>query len=83
MGIEGRRMRHLPRNSDGTPAWHEPEDSEDLLEQISRERELGAGYLVIPRASLWWLDHYPGLAEHLQRDCRVLARDDDAAVFEL
>lgn len=83
MRIEGRRMRHLPRNPDGSPAWHDPADSADLLEQIARERELGAGYLVIPSASLWWLDQYPGLAEHLERDSRALARNGDAALFEL
>jgi hypothetical protein len=38
---------------------------------------------VIPSASLWWLDQYPGLAEHLERDGRALARDGDAALFEL
>jgi hypothetical protein len=81
--VEGRQMRHLPRNPDGTPAWHDPVDSADVLEQLARERASGAGYLVIPSASLWWLDHYDGLAEHLERDGRLLARDRDCAVFEL
>jgi hypothetical protein len=58
-------------------------DSADVLDQLARERASGAGYLVIPSASLWWLDHYDGLAEHLERDGRLLARDRDCAVFEL
>jgi hypothetical protein len=83
MAVEGRRMHHLPRNPDGSPAWHQPEDGDDLLEQIAREHSQGAGYLAIPATSLWWLDHYSGFAEHLERECRLLARTRDCAVFEL
>ena len=74
-------MRHLPRNPDGSPAWHNPADSADVLEQLAREKAAGATALVIPSASFWWLDHYPGLAEHLQRDCRRLSRDSDCIVY--
>jgi hypothetical protein len=81
--VEGRQMLHLPRNPDGTPAWHDPADSADLLEQVARERERGAGYLLIPSASLWWLDHYEQFAAHLERECRLLSRDSDCALFEL
>jgi hypothetical protein len=81
--IEGRRLRHLPRNPDGTPAWHDPLDSADLLAQVAREREGGAGYLLIPSGSFWWLGYYEAFAEHLERDCRALARDSDCALFEL
>jgi hypothetical protein len=83
MQVEGRHMRHVPRNPDGTPAWHDPADSADVLAQIARERELGAGYLVIPKASLWWLDYFAELAEHLERECRLLGRDSDCVVFQL
>jgi hypothetical protein len=83
MAIEGREMRHLPRNPDGTPAWHQPMDSDDLLGQLERERSGGARYLVIPNASIWWLDHYEGFAAHLERDCSLLVRDADCAVYEL
>ena len=80
---DGRQMRHLPRNADGTPAWHDPADSAELLEQVAREREHGGGYLLIPSASLWWLDHYEAFAGHLERECMLLARDADCALFEL
>jgi hypothetical protein len=83
MAIEGREMRHLPRNPDGTPAWHQPMDSDDLLGQLERERSGRARYLVIPNASIWWLDHYEGFAAHLERDCSLLVRDADCAVYEL
>ena len=81
--VGGRQMRHLPRNPDGTPAWHDPENSDDLLEQIAREYELGARYLLIPSASLWWLDHYEGFARRLEQESRLLARDSDCALIAL
>jgi hypothetical protein len=81
--IRGRRTRHFPRNPDGTPAWHDPADSTDLLDQVAREREAGAEYLLIPSASAWWLDYYEAFTEHLERECRALARDSDCALFEL
>ena len=34
-----------------------------------RLRAAGAGYLVFPQVALWWLDHYAGLREHLDRHC--------------
>jgi hypothetical protein len=81
--VEGRRMRHIPRYPDGAPAWHEPADTADVLDQLARERASGARYLVLPSASLWWLDHYEGLAEHLERHGPPLARTRDCAVFEI
>jgi hypothetical protein len=81
--VEGRNMRHLPRNPDGSPAWHNPADSSDAVGQLARERAAGARYLVIPSASLWWLDHYSGLADHLERNCRLLSGDSDCALYEI
>ena len=38
-------------------------------------------YLVFPQVALWWLDHYAGLREHLDRHGRVVVRDDRTAVI--
>jgi hypothetical protein len=46
-------------------------------------RSRGANVLVIPRTSLWWLDHYQGLTEHLDRSYRLMHRDADCEVFSL
>jgi len=31
--------------------------------------------------ALWWLDHYAGLRDHLDRHGRVVVRDDRTAVI--
>ena len=81
--VEGRRMRHLPRNPDGSAAWHNPADGADAIEQIARECEAGAAYLAIPSTARWWLEHYEGLAEHLQREAKMIARTRDCTLYEL
>ena len=81
--VPGRHLRHFPRNADGTPAWHDPADSADALEQLARERAAGARYLVIPSACHWWLEYYGDFAAHLERNCRLLVRDSDCEIFEL
>jgi len=38
---------------------------------------------VVPSTSFWWLDHYEGLATHLEHQHRCLWRDEDCVVFAL
>ena len=40
-----------------------------------------AQYLVFPQVALWWLDHYAGLRDHLDRHARVVTREDRTAVI--
>ncbi len=60
---------HFPQDAQGRYLGHHPRDSEDALAQLEALREGGAGYLVLPSTSFWWLDHYEGLAEHLRERC--------------
>lgn len=60
---------HFPQDTEGGYLGHHPRDSEDALEQLEELREDGAGYLVLPATSYWWLDHYESLARHLREDC--------------
>lgn len=75
---------HFPRTEDGRYAGHYPADSEDAVRQLEHLRERGAGYVVFPSTSLWWLDHYPELARHLDDRYTCLVRDDDScAIYDL
>ena len=75
---------HFPRNDDGRYAGHYPADSADAIQQLEALRERGAGYVVFPATSLWWLDHYPELGRHLRDRYTCLVRDDDAcAIYDL
>ena len=77
----GRTGWHFLRNEQGLYAGHHPADSAAAIEALERLRADGAGYLVIPQVALWWLDHYAGLREHLDRHGRVVVRDERTAVI--
>jgi hypothetical protein len=75
---------HFPRTDDGRYAGHYPADSDDAIRQLESLRERGAGYIVFPATSLWWLDHYPELGRHLDNSYTCLVRDDEAcAIYDV
>ena len=80
--LEGRRGWHFPRGEDGGYAGHYPADGPEALAQLARLRERGGRYLAFPRTSLWWLDHYGELREHLEGRRRVAATE-HCVVFDL
>jgi len=63
--VQGRTGWHFPRAADGRYAGYHPEDSEDAIAHLERLRRQGAGYIVFPQTSLWWLEHYSALKRHL------------------
>jgi GT2 family glycosyltransferase len=74
---------HFPQTPDGTYAGHYPADSAEAVEQLERLRAQGGQYLVLPRTSLWWLEHYREFGVHLaERYCEVI-RDEACVVFSL
>jgi hypothetical protein len=70
------RGEHFPQAQDGRYAGHHPADSAEAIAHLDRLRESGAGYLVIPGTSQWWLDHYGEFAQHLEQRYRRLAAED-------
>jgi GT2 family glycosyltransferase len=63
--LEGRLAWHFPRADDGTYAGHYPADGEEAIAWLERERKAGAGFIVFPSTSVWWLDHYEELRKYL------------------
>lgn len=57
-----------------------PPDSAAAVAHLDEQRAQGLSHLVVPNASLWWLDHYEGLAERL---AAPLHADDDCLIFDL
>ncbi len=75
---------HFPRQDDGRYAGYYPTDSADAIAQLEDQRRRGAGYVVFPATSLWWLDHYPEFSRHLQDRYTCVVRDDDVcAIYAL
>ena len=81
IAFSGRTGWHFLRNEEGAYAGHHPADSAAAIAGLIELQAKGAGYLVIPQVSFWWLDHYAGLREHLDRHARVIARQDRTAVI--
>jgi hypothetical protein len=82
--LGSRKGWHFPRQEDGRYAGYYPTDSQDAIRQLEDLRKRGAGYLVFPLTSLWWLEHYPELNRHLQQRYTCMVRDDDVcAIYEL
>jgi GT2 family glycosyltransferase len=80
--LDERTGWHFPRTADGRYAGHHPADSEEAVAHLEELRSAGAAFLVFPPDSLWWLSHYGGLKEHLDRRYRRL-EGDDSEIFEL
>ena len=60
-----------------------PADSERAIAHLEVLRTSGAGYLVFPSAAFWWLQHYEGLARHLETRYEAVWRDDDCVIYRL
>jgi hypothetical protein len=81
VAFNGRTGWHFLRNDKGQYAGHHPADSGAAIAALEDLRTAGATYLVFPQVALWWLDHYAGLRDHLDKHGRVVVRDDRTAVI--
>lgn len=80
--LDGRLALHFPLGEDGGWAGFYPADSAEAIAQLERLRACGARFVVFPAPAFWWLDHYGGLREHLERRGAVAA-DDTCRVYPL
>ena len=79
-----REARHFPRDEGGGYAGFHPADSEQAISFLETERRAGLDYFVIPDTALWWLEHYPGLARHLDEHYTLLTQEKGAgAIWKL
>jgi GT2 family glycosyltransferase len=82
--LNGHLGWHFPRTEDGAYANIYPADGKEAVSQIQSIRQKGARYLLVPRPSFWWLEHYTELRDHLDAECRLAFKDQDAClIFEL
>jgi hypothetical protein len=82
--LEGVRASHFPAGDDGAWLGYHPGDSREAIARLETARESGAEFLLVPEATLWWLDHYDELRRHLdERYTRVPATDGHCAIYAL
>ncbi|MDQ1479600.1 MAG: hypothetical protein QOI44_461, partial [Actinomycetota bacterium] len=75
--------QHFPQGPDGQYTGHHPADGEDAVRQLEARRERGARYVLFPRTTTWWLEHFAALREHLESHATEVGSSDDCRVFEL
>jgi hypothetical protein len=74
---------HFPFSPDGKYIGYHPPDAEWAIEQLELARARGADYLLMPATSLWWMDHYPAFAQHVNKEYAQIVEDESCAVFAL
>jgi GT2 family glycosyltransferase len=81
--LDGLRAWHFPQDQSGGWSGHHPSDSGEAVAALEALREKGGEFLLIPKTGLWWLEHYTGLAEHLETRYEQLLSDETCAIFAL
>ena len=81
LDLYGRHASHFPQAADGRYSGYYPKSSLSVIAHLEAVRACGAEYLLLPTTALWWLDHYPGFFEHLQRRYPRTVDDPDACVL--
>jgi GT2 family glycosyltransferase len=75
---------HFPQDDTGQYAGYYPATSEEAIAQLEAQRERGGQFILFPSPALWWLDHYAELGAHLERNYRLVLREEGVcAVFML
>jgi Glycosyl transferase family 2 len=77
----GYRAEHLSQNRRGEHTGSHPTCGRVAVVQLEAARWRGAEFLVIPHSELWWLDHYPELANQLEHRYMRVAEEEDAGVI--
>jgi hypothetical protein len=81
LNLGGRRAWHFPQTDNGVYAGHYPADSAAAIAHLEAVRARGADVLLLPVTAFWWLRHYAEFARHLEENCELLARQDDACIL--
>jgi 4-amino-4-deoxy-L-arabinose transferase-like glycosyltransferase len=70
--------------------WHfldsfggNPSNSEQAISALENLRQQGGRYLVFPRYTTWWLDHYKDFRNHLDSRYRRVRQTTDFVIFDL
>ena len=73
--LGGRTAWHFARSADAAAPGPDPSSDAEAIAQLEELRAAGAQYFLLPSPSLWWLDRYAGLREHLESRYPVVVRD--------
>jgi hypothetical protein len=74
---------HFPQTDEGVYAGHYPADDAEAIDHLEGLRARGGQYFLLPKTSLWWLEHYRRLGSHLAESHTEIVREDACVVFAL
>jgi len=77
----GHTRWHYPQAANGDYAGFHPADSAQAITQLELLRSKGANFLLLPEPSIWWLNHYPGLRQHLVSRYALLSQAKEVGVL--
>lgn len=80
----GYRAEHLSQHRSGAYVGSHPSSSRAAVVQVEAARWRGADALLIPAFQLWWIEHYPQFARHLERHYACVTREQEVgAIWDL
>ena len=83
LDVEGQDAWHFPQDDRGDYAGHYPAESGEAIAHLEALRARGGRFLVIPSSASWWLEHYAGLAHHLDTNYQKIWKSADCQIYEL
>jgi glycosyltransferase involved in cell wall biosynthesis len=81
LDLGGRRAWHFPQSEDGRYAGYYPADSNEAIAQLERLRTKGGDYLLLPSTAFWWLEHYAGFKQHLEKQHQLALHSEDTCLI--
>lgn len=81
LSLDDRETCHFPRNDDGVYAGHYPATGVEAIDLLEALRDRGVEYILFPATSLWWLDYYAELRQHLDNWYRIVVNRSDTCVI--
>ncbi|HEU4703248.1 MAG TPA: glycosyltransferase family 2 protein [Conexibacter sp.] len=79
----GRAGWHFPQDAAGVYAGCYPADGAQAVAELERLRARGGRWFLLPKTSLWWLEHYRELGEHLRERYREIVREEACVLYAL
>jgi glycosyltransferase involved in cell wall biosynthesis len=83
LALDGLTAWHFPEARPGIYAGHHPADSDAAIAALEAARRRGAGFLMIPGTSRWWLDHYDGFRRYLDDGCACVWQDARCVIYDV
>jgi hypothetical protein len=60
-----------------------PDNSEQAIENLERLRRGGATHFVFTKNTFWWLLSYPGFAEYLVQNAKLIEASPEFSIYTL